>query len=380
MRSDRPRRFLIAEEASQIIASDLNVIFRSARKKQECLILINQDVAGLKNDRVDVSQTALSQPGITLSFQQKAKFDIEELVYTFATGMLDFSLVWKPMDRPDGWDDEVIPEYGEEESNGETWNTTRAVATSRGTGREISFGSMIAQEQSSGRDIGVTNGLTNRTTEMESQEHSTNTGQSKSDRIQNVRDNSLNGNRRIAIDEDANFSSDTDTAKSGTSTGMDRKHEQHRTDRKSQSVKHGQDQKESQSFRTTETATDTQGVGGMRSRKTTLTYRHHLLPRTKEEWYPQGLLYSIPEQYAMVAKELRMLGKQEMLICWGNEPTRFCRVDDFPRAFTGLPSIREWKVKKFTEWLWSVHGCFFTVQEGKKWDRAKEKSAAKKYS
>ena len=392
------------------MAADVDVTYRQARKQNECLVLINQDVAGLQNSRVDVSQTALSQPGITISFQQKARIDIEELVYIFATGMLDFSLVWKPMDRPDGWIDLVIPEHGEEEGIGETWTTTRAVARAQGTGREITFGSMVSREQSEGHDVGTIDGQTERTQTTEEQGHSSNWGQSTGKSIQRAQETQRAGetqrareiqrtpelqrasdiqrasntlsarDRSIVGDEYGQFASETDTTKSATTQGTDTKHEVQRTNRKGRSRRYGEDRKEAHSARTTTTLTDSHAVGGVRSRKKTLTYRHHLLPRTREEWYPQGLLYSIQEQYAMLAKVLRMLGTAELLICWGNEPTRFCRVDEIANPFDGLPAIREWKVQKFKEWLWSVHQCFFTVKGTKKWDVTKEKSAAEKYS
>lgn len=373
MKSSRTPRYLVVEEASQVLGTDLDEMMKLARKKNRRLIFVNQSVAGLRNSRLDLSQTALSQPGITISFQQKARYDIEELVYTFQTGMIDFSLVWKPMDRPDGWEDRVIPEYGEEEGVGETWNTARAVATARGTGREVSFGSMVAQETSKGRDLGIIDGVTNRTQQSESQERARNTGHDTARRVQDIRSSAPGNGRRVSVDEIGSTASNTESTSSSHATGTDRKHERQHTQRSSQSVKQGMDRKESHSFRNMLTQTETDSLGGSRTRKNTLTYRHHLLPVTREEWYPHGLLYSLPEQYAMTAKVLRMLGVAEILICWGNEPTRFCRVDQLSKPFDGLSAMKEWKVRTFNEWLWSIHPVFFTVQRITKCDAGKEK-------
>lgn len=351
---ERVPRYNIVEEASSVVGAEMNETLRQARKREQRLILIVQDIAGLRNERFDVSQTALSQPGVTISFQQKGREELEELGYVFGTGMLDFSLIWKPMDRPYGWGQIVIPEYGETRSSGKNWQKQNSFAHTLLSGNEISFGKTTGREQSVGTEKGTSKEKSSQKQLSTSLDHTSKDSHSVVDRNQGGYDSS----REIANSKDNIHSArNGETDVEGESTAQ-----KHST-KKSQSQRVGTDQRETSKKSVSDAMTQLHGIGGSVQTQYTKTNRVHLLPKTIEEWYPQGLLYSVSEQYAMTAKTLRLLGRGEILICSGNKPTMKVTVDHIPTPFDGLPTFRDIHINKFKTWLSETHKCFFRPEK-----------------
>ncbi len=353
---ERVPRYTMVEEASSVLGAEMNETLRQARKRKQRLILVVQDIAGLRNNRMDISQTALSQPGVTISFQQKGREELEELGYIFGTGMLDFSLVWKPMDRPDGWDQIVIPEYSESNIEGRNWNKQDSIAYTLSSGNEIQFGRTTGKDDTSGIEIGTSKGTTKQKQKTNSFEETTKTGEGTVDKNWGGFEES---HETIRSNDRHHTTREGESESEGVNTSKNRSAKKSHTERFGTEWRNSRKESESGSL------THIDGLGGSAQKQKTKTHRVHLLPRTMEEWYPQGLLYSFQEQYAMMAKTLRLLDRGEILICSENQPTHKITVDYVSTPFERLPTFRRIAVNNFNTWLSEAHDCFFKPEKEK---------------
>lgn len=344
------RHYLFVEEAASILGEDFGKILDRARKHRLSMFLSAQSLAGLKDRHTDIEVRALTQPGIHISFQQKA--DLDTWAELFGTGMLNFALNWRPVDRPDGYDWHLVPERSFSHGTQKTWGSGGSMTTTDGQGGSSSTTDSVADGVNHSDSASLADGHTLGRTQGTSLQDASNSGFSH----RGDTPETFNGgvSRSHGTNESEN-EQDSRTATSGESDGYTRTVTQGRTSggNWSHAVAHGQ----------------TFHEGGAETEQQSLSLRHIPLARHREEWYPNGLIIPLDVQYAAIKKVLRTLGRGEIMVAVKNLPTAIATVHDVPDPFEGRLLWGEAETGYFLRWLWQVHDCFFIPTESEKWVR-----------
>lgn len=348
----RKRFYIAVEEAETVLGEDLGMMLARARKRRCSLLLSIQDLSGLRSAFADLRSKGLSQPGVQFTFQQKT--DLDEWADFHATGSLDLSLNWKPMDRPDGyeWHQLVEPSHscgfqqtwsrGESTTftDGSTWNESAGVSETDGhrevvnrtTSRGTAHGTSFATNESHGHSSGEST-------------------------------------RKIAPDRKDRVKSSGTTASSGITQGESEQETESESDGFSVGRDHqtGTQRTQGTGVSSSRAQGDTYTDGSSRTVQESWSLRSIPLARHREEWYPSGLLHAIEAQYANVKKVLRSLGNRDILLSVRNKPSVLCKVHRLPDPFCNLPTFGEESTQRFIAWTWENHSCFFVPAETEKW-------------
>jgi hypothetical protein len=348
----RKRYYIAVEEAEAVLREDLGMMLARARKRKCSLILSIQDLSGLRSAFADLRSKGLSQPGIQFTFQQKT--DLDEWADLHGTGSLDFSLNWKPMDRPDGYEWHRIIEPSQSRSTQETWSRGGNSTVTDAEGWMHSEGESETEGQRETVNRTTSRGMSRGTSFATNENYGKSSGES-------TRKRGLDGKEKVKSSGTSSSSGttqgeseqETESESDGVSSGWDCQRGIQRTDGSNGSTSHAHGA--------------TYNDGGSLTTQESRSLRSIPLARHREEWYPSGLLYPIEAQYAMVRKLLRSLGNREILLSVKNKPSVLCKVHRLPDPFCEIPTFGEESTQRFIEWTWENHPCFFVPSETEKW-------------
>lgn len=368
---EKRRHYLFLEEADKVFGEHIGDWLARARKRKLSLVISIQDLSALKNERTDLRGKALSQPGIHIAFRQKGREELEEFSHLFATGVLDFSVKLRPMDRPDGHDWHVVKERGtsitrnraitngasemDTETEGETFGTSMVCTASQNRSRSRAISNTFMDT------------ITWQDSDTEQEAFNLSKNKQKSQGASNARSwdehQNLLGIPTAGI---GGSHSDTESKAEGKQFGLSVMRGRTAADGGSRGngggVSNGTQEGEGRAV----AIGNSQQVHGSsskaRGKNNSVTnghaesesthFRHIPLQRYREELYAEGLKTILEAQYARFKKILRRLGTGEFMIVGD---------DGIPAVGRAhfVPDPKFVCVENFKRMVWSWHPCFF---------------------
>jgi hypothetical protein len=324
--------FLFAEEIESVLGADLGKILTRARKRKCSLIYSMQSLSCLKDKFTDITDKAIGQPGIIISFRQRTQLDT--LAEIFGTRSLDFTLNMRPTVLPAGEEIRIVPEHSRSRSTQTRWGLVLGLSGTHALGGSRQAGMNMGSTETDGTSAGLADG------QMSTKSHA------------DMFSHEPGKSRRLASDTDSSGQQTSRVATQGTNHAL--------------ALSSGFSMTEGENWMRSLARLFSQQTGGGETQQESVTYRHMVFPKHDIRWFPNGLLFSLDMQYAFWKRLVTSLGKQEILISIGNLPTMLCRVRDVPDAFEGKPRWRSYITQKFTREL-CRKPCFFVPEGFEKW-------------
>jgi hypothetical protein len=297
-RGERAPYYLIVDEANYFMGEDLAKALKRTRKRGLSIWLGFQDIASMKDEHADMTGQVLSQCAVQISFQQKNPADLDILSKFFGDPNLDFTQLFMPVDRPNGYEWTPVDELSEALTLSKNWE--RSQGTSDAAGEAIGEGDSLAYEEN----------------------FSANAGEA--------------------------YSTDAPAIRQLSS----RRGDSHSNKRATNS---------SRTQQNTHTASETASEGGGESRTQSVAHRLIPLAQTREEMQDQGRLANATDvQYAKIRNILRTLAKATAMISIQHHesfPFRVHEVIDILERNHLFP--KEVVVEDLKRFIYQRHPCYF---------------------
>jgi len=325
--------YLVIDEADKVLGEDIGDAYARARKRKLRLILAIQDLTSLKNKQVDITGKVMTMPDLVISFNQKGDQELEHFSKLFATGILDFTQQYRPMDRPDGFDWIRLVER--------TFSRTAGSNNSRGLTKTDQVGQSRADGTQKTKSRGWA--FTDTWNDTDSSSDSAGSSNSESETENSGRGAVFNPGGGLY----SSLTSDSESESKGKGKSSTKTHTSTKGNSRARGGSHGHNTgtSEGESLVLTDNRSVANGVQEQHGVSNGVTAgaseKFVQQPRYREELYAAGLLYSVQEQYAMMQRILRRLGIGQVLLQYHNLPC-------VPVQITHLPPPRS-DIRKFIE-------------------------------
>lgn len=320
---------LILEEMATVLGDDIGGLLKRARKYVMGVCGCLPGIYALENRFTDLRGDSFIA-GTHITGQVKDPETLEAMAKLHGLPMLDFTLDWRPMDRPDGHEWHKVQDKSKSTTRGGMVVNGNSLVHTNGQTDSASTGNQIGNNWQTGNNWG--NQIT----------HSSDTSRQHGG-TSRLREG-------LILDEGA---SETEGTREGRSAGKNVGGNQSAGGQQSfteqlafaflNSIANGQMQSSGLS------ASDSESV----------SERLVPLQRYKTEWHPNGLLLPLDVQYAVMEKILRMLSVGQFVISTENHPTLLFRAHYVPDPFEGRPKRLEYEVSRLKQWMIEKH-AFFT--------------------
>jgi len=340
---------IFLEEVQTLLGEDVGNCLNRGRKYGCPLIMTAHGIESLCNRFVDIVDTVLNDTGTVIALQQRTKPNLDELSVLLWTRMLNFQQKFKPMDRPDGYGILTLPEYGEQHGIKTGKTTIEGCETGCGTKEETAKGWSFGVDSQQAQEVGKTRSVTDREQHTDTNQTSDRSGVEFDGEIEHF----MTGSERS--------STNANTKGKDTAIGDNQSFKQAQGQRKGIEAKRINGSSKSRSVK--KAVSNETSHFSSRS----VNNRNHLLPLHRTEYYPEGLLYSVDEQFWMVKQILQRLDIGEALICSLNYPTAKITIPYLGEPFEGLAKLKHHVVEGFLRWMHSIHPFFFVPQKQRKW-------------
>ena len=316
--------YLFIDEATRFIGQDVIDGLAESRKWRLSIALGVQDLSGLSDEHVNMTNKVISQCGVQITFQQKHPDDLDTLGQLFGYPTLDFTELELPTDRPDGYDWEEVEETSLAQQTGTNWSHT------------------TSQDKTDGWNVSRTDTKSAGWSDQQSTTES------------NTQGHSHNASETVYPDSSRSRERGHDTSAN-------------RTDGKTVGY----------AYREQESAANSRGKsgsastgksdqqGGSQGRTETKTKRLIPLARQREEWIPQGRLrQSVDDQFHKLKQFIRTLGKRQAVVSIHSHQTFPIEVgyvqDFFDDGSSDDPQWRKMNyAKSLQNLIAEIHPCYF---------------------